>query len=46
MAAALPYVDEFVEGHSLAALETLIEVVADPRGRQDRLPVLTGGAAR
>lgn len=32
MAAALPYVDAFVEGHSLAALETLVAVVADPRG--------------
>ena len=28
MAAALPYVDELVEGHSVAALETLVEVVA------------------
>ena len=28
MAAALPYVDEFVEGHSLASLETLAEVMA------------------
>ena len=28
MAAALPYVDEFVEGHSLAALEDLVEVIA------------------
>jgi len=28
MAAALPYVDEFVEGHSLASLETLAEVIA------------------
>lgn len=28
MAAALPYVDEFVEGHSLASLEVLAEVVA------------------
>lgn len=27
MAAALPYVDDFVEGHSLASLETLAEVV-------------------
>lgn len=27
MAAALPYVDEFVEGHSLAALEELAEVI-------------------
>lgn len=30
MAAALPYVDEFVEGHSLAALETLAEVINRP----------------
>src|SRR5205807_8429884 len=28
MAAALPYVDEFVEGHSVASLENLVEVVA------------------
>jgi uncharacterized protein with von Willebrand factor type A (vWA) domain len=28
MAAALPHVDEFVEGHSLASLEYLAEVVA------------------
>jgi uncharacterized protein with von Willebrand factor type A (vWA) domain len=28
MAAALPYVDEFVEGHSLASLEELAGVVA------------------
>lgn len=28
MAAALPYVDEFVEGHSLAALEHLADVIA------------------
>lgn len=27
MAAALPYVDEFVEGHSLASLEALVDVV-------------------
>jgi uncharacterized protein with von Willebrand factor type A (vWA) domain len=27
MAAALPYVDEFVEGHSLDALERLTEVL-------------------
>jgi hypothetical protein len=30
MAAALPYVDEFLEGHSLASLEVLAEVVAGP----------------
>jgi len=28
MAAALPYLDEFVAGHSLAALEELAEVIA------------------
>jgi uncharacterized protein len=28
MAAALPHVDEFVEGHSLASLEHLAEVVS------------------
>jgi uncharacterized protein with von Willebrand factor type A (vWA) domain len=28
MAAALPYVDEFIEGHSVAALENLVEVIA------------------
>ena len=28
MAAALPYVDDFVEGHSLAALEELAEVIS------------------
>lgn len=28
MAAALPHVDEFVEGHSLASLEDLVEVIA------------------
>jgi uncharacterized protein with von Willebrand factor type A (vWA) domain len=29
MAAALPYVDDFVEGHSLAALEELTRVIAN-----------------
>ena len=28
MAAALPYVDDFVEGHSLAALEELAQVIS------------------
>jgi len=28
MAAALPYVDDFVEGHSLAAMERLVQVIA------------------
>ena len=30
MAAALPYVDDFVEGHSLAAMEQLVEVISKP----------------
>jgi uncharacterized protein with von Willebrand factor type A (vWA) domain len=30
MAAALPYVDDFVEGHSLAAMEELVEVIGRP----------------
>ena len=30
MAAALPYVDDFVEGHSLAAMDQFVEVI----GRQ------------
>jgi len=30
MAAALPYVDDFVEGHSLAAMERLVEVIGKP----------------
>jgi uncharacterized protein with von Willebrand factor type A (vWA) domain len=30
MAAALPHVDDFVEGHSLASLEALVAVVARP----------------
>jgi len=29
MAAALPHVDDFVEGHSIASLEHLARVVAD-----------------
>ena len=30
MAAALPHVDDFVEGHSLAALDELVQVIARP----------------
>jgi uncharacterized protein with von Willebrand factor type A (vWA) domain len=30
MAAALPYVDDFVEGHSLAAMERLVDVIGRP----------------
>lgn len=37
MAAALPFVDEFVEGHSIAALEDLVAVIArEPDGRRTR----------
>ena len=37
MAAALPYVDDFVEGHSVAAMEHLARVIGrDGRGRDDR----------
>ena len=47
MAAALPYVDEFVEGHSLAALEQLATVLAEPRGRKPaRARAATGGGQR
>lgn len=31
MAAALPFVDDFVDGHSLASLEELVEVVSGPQ---------------
>ena len=31
MAAALPYVDDFVEGHSLASLDALVRVLSDER---------------
>jgi hypothetical protein len=38
MAAALPHVDDFVEGHSLAALEQLAAVVLGARGLSGRVP--------
>ena len=31
MAAALPYVDDFVEGHSLSAMQELAHVIANHR---------------
>lgn len=34
MAAALPYLDEFVAGHSLAALEELVEAIRAPRAHR------------
>lgn len=43
MAAALPYVDEFVEGHSLAALERLVAVLAEPRGHRQGVALATAG---
>lgn len=36
MAAALPYVDDFVEGHSLDALERLAQVVGGSTGKEER----------
>ena len=41
MAAALPHVDDFVEGHSLGSLESLAELL-----RSLSRPVAPGGAAR
>jgi uncharacterized protein with von Willebrand factor type A (vWA) domain len=34
MAAALPFVDEFVDGHSLASLESLVQVIAGDHGKR------------
>jgi uncharacterized protein with von Willebrand factor type A (vWA) domain len=36
MAAALPYVDQFVEGHSVGSLAELAEMIARPEPRRDR----------
>jgi uncharacterized protein len=36
MAAALPWVDSFVEGHSVAAMERLATVIAAPAGKELR----------
>ena len=36
MAAALPYCDAFVEGHSLSSLESLAELLMDDRHRPAR----------
>ena len=49
MAAALPHVDEFVEGHSLDALERLAAVIAGRQAQtsmvgQNSRRVRTGGA--
>jgi uncharacterized protein len=37
MAAALPFVDQFVEGHAVASLEHLAEIIAGPRVKEARL---------
>jgi uncharacterized protein with von Willebrand factor type A (vWA) domain len=42
MAAALPYVDHFVEGHSLAAMEELAAVIA---GERSGRPALNSGTS-
>jgi uncharacterized protein with von Willebrand factor type A (vWA) domain len=44
MAAALPHVDDFVEGHSLAALERLAAVVAGTE--RSRVPAAARGAGK
>lgn len=48
MAAALPYVDAFVEGHSLAAMQELARVIASAPERRQSLPQApsTAGAVR
>jgi uncharacterized protein with von Willebrand factor type A (vWA) domain len=38
MAAALPFVDDFVDGHSLASLENLVDVIATDGRRTERHP--------
>jgi hypothetical protein len=37
MAAALPWVDSFVEGHSVAAMERLAAVISGPVGKEPRV---------
>ena len=39
MAAALPYVDDFVEGHNLESLERLAELVLTETGRRSHRPL-------
>jgi uncharacterized protein with von Willebrand factor type A (vWA) domain len=45
MAAALPHVDAFVEGHSLAALERLTEVIHDDERSDTRASASTRSAS-
>ncbi|MYH71149.1 MAG: VWA domain-containing protein [Acidimicrobiia bacterium] len=44
MAAALPYVDDFIEGHSLRSLERLADVLADDRAPADALLMIGAGS--
>ena len=43
MAAALPFVDDFVEGHNLESLERLAELVLTERGTHPRAATRVGG---
>ena len=43
MAAALPFVDDFVEGHNLESLERLAELVLTERGTHPRAATRAGG---
>lgn len=38
MAAALPFVDDFVEGHSLTAMQELARVIANAAPRRSHTP--------
>ncbi|WP_419925243.1 vWA domain-containing protein [Candidatus Poriferisocius sp.] len=42
MAAALPHVDDFIEGHSLHSLERLADVLADDRSPAGPIPMNAG----
>ncbi|MDE0614559.1 MAG: VWA domain-containing protein [bacterium] len=44
MAAALPYIDDFIEGHSLHSLERLAAVLDDDRSPTDALLMIGAGA--
>ncbi|MCY3960311.1 MAG: VWA domain-containing protein [bacterium] len=44
MAAALPYVDDFIEGHSLRSLERLADVLADDGAPADALLMIGAGS--
>ncbi len=44
MAAAMPHVDDFIEGHSLRSLERLADVLADERPPADSFRSMAGAA--